>query len=176
MVRKINNTLKKGVTLAELVVIMAVLSIISTMVVSFIVMSGESVSSSKQKADALNDLAIVENMMESWLNTELDNLSATNIIDLNIEIEEGAKKLSFNNGALTIKKNDNETTYKSELVDSIQIVIREKEIEEGKKIKIAICYITYELIITNTNKKKYTYTFCVYPYDYIGSIPQQGGE
>ena len=176
MVRKIKNTFKKGVTLAELVVIIAILSIISTMVVSFVVMSGESVSSSKRKVDALNDLSIVESMIESWLNTELENLPATEKTDLDMELEDGTKKLSFNNGVLTIKKNGNESTYQAELVDSIHIVIREKEIEEGTKIKIAICYITYELFITNKNTKEYTYTFCVYPYDYIADTTQQGGE
>ena len=157
MVRKINNTSKKGVTLAELVVIIAVLSIISTMVISFVVMTGESVSSSKQKADALNDLAIVESMMESWLDTELKDLDAIDS-KKDLILINGSNQLSYDKDTkqLIINKNDVETTYKTELVKSIQIVI-----QELNNNKLAICYITYELAITNKTTKEYTYTFTV---------------
>lgn len=172
MVRKIKNTLKKGVTLAELVVIIAVLSIISTMVVSFVIMTGESVSSSKQKADALNDLAIVESMMESWLDTELKDLDVIDSkIDLNLT--NGSNQLSYDKDTqqLTINKNDTPSTYQTEQIKSIQIIIKELNTK-----KLAICYITYELAITNKTTKEYTYTFTVYPYSYMGSNTQQGGQ
>lgn len=172
MVRKIKNTFKKGVTLAELVVIIAVLSIISTMVISFVVMTGESIRTSKQRVDALNDLAIVENMIEGWLETQLTDLPVTNS-EIDLVLTNGSNELSYNiaNKQLTINNGGNETIYQTELINSIKI-----DIKGTNSKKIAICHITYELFITSKKTQEYIYTFCVYPYNYIGENTQQGGQ
>ena len=69
-----NNKHLRGATIAELIIVLAVLTIISTIVISFVVMSNENVRNSSQKVDALNDIAVVESIVNNWLSSEMEYL------------------------------------------------------------------------------------------------------
>ena len=64
---------KNGATLAELCVVLAVITIISVVVVSFSVMVNERIGISTDKLKAMEDITIVEHFIEGWVNTMLQD-------------------------------------------------------------------------------------------------------
>ena len=102
-----NNKSLRGATLAEMMIVLGVLALISTIVISFVIMSNENVRTSSQKVDALNDIAVVENIMDNWLSSEMKYLSSDYFKDetkkdLDITVNYGDKinKLLFKNGKI----------------------------------------------------------------------------
>ena len=171
---KINNKHLRGVTLTEFIIVLAVLAIISTIVISFVLISNENIRSSSQKVDALNDIAVVEEMVESWLSAEMDNLSLYYFEnerkeDRFITNNKQTSILYWDNGKLHYVLNGVEISYKSETIKNLEITFQKKGDE-----KLAICYITYELVLSNNEKKEYTYSFVVYPYKNIEMVTQGG--
>lgn len=171
------KNLKKGSSLAEMIIVIAVLSIISTIVISFVFMTGESVSTSRQKVDALNDIAIVESIIDSFITSELDNLNNLDSKErLDITINKGTEtnELSFDYDTKQLKalKDNTPTIYQTETVKDIEIIVKENTNDE----KMVICFVTYELNITNNNKRSYTYSFCVNPYEYNNTSGLLGEE
>ena len=77
---------KRGVGIAELVIVLAVLAIISTIVTSFIVMSNEQVRSSNEKVDALNDIAVIESIIEGKIENYLTDGMISDIIQDDSEV------------------------------------------------------------------------------------------
>lgn len=172
------KNLKKGSSLAEMIIVIAVLSIISTIVISFVAMAGESVRTSKQRVDALNDIAIVESIIDSFITSELDSLELTNGKELlNLTVNKGTEinKLSFNEvtNQLIVQKDNIPTTYQSETITKIEILIKKNTNDE----KIAMCFITYQLDITSKKQISYSYSFCVNPYEHNDNLNiLQGGN
>ena len=72
---------RKGVTLAEMCIVLAVVAIVSLSVASFATMAGGRGTAAATKLDAMGDLEIVEAIVESWI------LEAANR-EKNIEIAE----------------------------------------------------------------------------------------
>lgn len=64
---------KKGATLAELCVVLAVITIISVVVVSFSVMVHQRVNISTDKLKAMEDITIVEHFIEGWVETMMQD-------------------------------------------------------------------------------------------------------
>ena len=61
------KTDKKGFTIAELCVVLAIVAIVSAMVVSFSVLLSARTRESSARLDAMNDLELVESAAEGWL-------------------------------------------------------------------------------------------------------------
>ena len=58
---------RKGVTLAEMCIVLAVVAIVSLSVASFATMAGGRGTAAATKLDAMGDLEIVEAIVESWI-------------------------------------------------------------------------------------------------------------
>ena len=183
-----NNKRLRGATIAELIIVLAVLTIISTIVISFVAMSNENVRQSSQKVDALNDIAVVENIVDAWLSSEMRYLSSEysethkekKRLALHIDHNELYKEDSLLFFDFTTKKlnssfNGSDVTYEPETVTDIEILFKQRE-ETNKEtggtmiVSIAICYITYELVLSDSTVNEYTYSFVVYPYDSINTV------
>ena len=65
--------LKKGATLIELSVVLAVLSIISTMVISFSIFFSERVKTTVKANNLMQDVVAVKAVMESWIDDLTEN-------------------------------------------------------------------------------------------------------
>ena len=161
----------KGASIAEMIIVIAVLSIISTIVVSFIVMSNENIRASNQKVDALNDIAVVESIVESWVKDMRKQGGVISFEGETLEAKIGdtpSLTLSFIDGV--IKRNDIEL-YTTSVVKSISYDIKNRESYDGLSLtiidQIVLCTITYEIQISNNNKHEYEYSFAVYSYEYL---------
>lgn len=168
-----NNKSLRGATLAEMMIVLGVLALISTIVISFVIMSNENVRTSRQKVDALNDIAVVESIMDNWLSSEMKYLSSDYFKDeskkdLDITVNYGDKinKLLFKNGKIQCYLNGSEVTYIPDTITKIETIIKNKDEND----RIAICYITYELVLSNNDIREYTYSFVVYPYKFISEV------
>lgn len=180
-----NNKRLRGATIAELIIVLAVLTIISTIVISFVAMSNENVRQSSQKVDALNDIAVVENIVDAWLSSEMRYLASSELYEeketLNLGVNHGDEdKNSYliydsNNNQLLSSFNGSDVTYEPETVTNIEILFRHRK-ETNKEtggiinVSIAICYITYELVLSDGESTTNTYSFVVYPYDSINTV------
>lgn len=174
-----NNKRLRGATLTELVVVLGVLAIISTIVISFLIMSNENVRTSSQKVDALNDIAVVENIMDNWLSSEMRYLPSDS--EYFFSEEEFVSKLftsikvnyfgydnilKFEDGVLYSYLNGSEVTYTPETITDIIMTIRKND--QGERM--AMCDIRYELTLSDGESQGYMYSFVVYPYDGIPEV------
>ena len=85
---KIKNSLNdrkrsKGSTLAELVIVLAVASIISTAVVSYAVMFNKRVKNHNEKLNLMQDMSIAQVFVENWIE------------DLIVEINDGVLSVEY---------------------------------------------------------------------------------
>lgn len=118
---------KGGFTLAELVVVMAIVAIASAMIVSFSVSMGDFVDSNAEEYDFLEDCAIVEEELYKWI-AEQDNpgvefqhedneAGVTN----NWKVDDG-NRVIFASGNLYLYVNNNTPTLIKDLktIDNLQ--------------------------------------------------------
>lgn len=155
---KMKNKGKRGFTLTELVVVIAVLAIISTMVVSFSVMVNGSQRLAKAKVEALGDIRLAESVIENFINDASDsnntNCYRSETMLANIE----GDTLTFENGALNINKTGGEnSTVNFEHITNITFSYHSTK--ENGADTIYYCKITYIV-----GDHEYDYTFCVNPY------------
>ena len=126
---KTNNKKLRGVTLTEVIIVLAVIAIISTIVISFIVVSNENVRISSQKVDALNDITVVESLIDGWFSTEMDNLSSEYFeeneerkrIDI-VSNRDDINYLKFDGIKIYSKINGDESYYQPESITNIEII------------------------------------------------------
>ena len=164
MKRIINS--RRGATLTELVVVLAVIVIASAMVVSFSSLIGGKSTISKAKLEAMQDVRIAESTIEGfieghegidWPNdqTQITELSYTTIID-DVNNKTETDKLYFRYGKLVYNKNGAITEIELESVQSITF-----EKTETLTDVIYFCTVTYK---DPGHDDPATYTFCVNPY------------
>ena len=156
----------KGSTIAEMIIVIAVLAIISTIVLSFVIVSNETVRSSNSKVDALNDIAVAESIVSSWVEDKIEN-NYELTVDINndntIINTHDNFKLSFVDEEIVVYDSNNviiETLYKPTSITDIKFTVFNKESKQ-----LVVCNITYE-IMTTDNKKEYSYSFICYSYSY----------
>lgn len=158
------NNNRRGFTLAELTVVLAVLVIVSAMVVSFTAMVTNSRQLSTARLDALSDVRVAESIIEGFIEgneikTKFEKNAEGNTIPVNtleasdgktIGLEEKEEK-----NVLVIKKGgDIDTTITLERVKSITFDYHGEDAD-----KIYYCTIKYTV-----GNHDYDYTFCVNPY------------
>ena len=151
---------RRGVTLAELCIVLAVISIVSTMVVSFSVLVTERSRVSRARLDALNDIRLVESLVEDWIEDggEITKYSGTPSIESSFFITSGLKN---EEGALIFF--DGESLNfgdKAIHLETVKSMVFEVIENESNTDTLYICTVTYD---TGYEGEK-TYTFCVNPY------------
>ena len=141
---------RRGFTLTELTIVLAVLAIVLTLLVSFTAMTNNSRRISEARLEALQDIRVAESIIENFIegkssitinaekNTLTDN--ENNTLTFNTE----SKTLAVSGGAnLTLER-----------VKSITF-----DYNGGGTEGIFYCTINY-----NVGNHDYYYTFCVYSY------------
>ena len=168
---------RKGFTLAELGVVLAVLAVVAGMVVTFVLMAGSSNKVSSARLEAMQDIRVAEAIIEGFVSSN----------DVSVVTETDGEKEEYTTLTKKITENENKSLYfdtdekkliienggntKSSLelknVKSIRfsVVPKETNVTEGETNntesetdKIYYCYIQYEVA-----GKTYNYNFCVNP-------------
>ena len=142
---KKNN--RRGFTLAELTVVLAVLVIVSAMVVSFTAMVSNSRQLSTARLEALGDVRVAETLIENFMEGNED----VTVIDNNT-LTAGESTLLFDeNGNLVIGNGGSITL---ERVKSITF-----DYHGNNTDGIYYCTVVYTV-----GEKEFSYIFCVNPY------------
>ena len=139
------NNMKRGFTLTELVIALAVIAVVTTMVGTYIALVRNNNKASFERLDAINEISLAESIIEGWIE---DNPSA---IRTENELIADGKNLSFADGTLTF----GEAEHSFELISSITFA----EPDEVSDKRLFICKISYTV-----SETPHTYVFCVTPY------------
>lgn len=163
-----NKKNRRGFTLAELTVVLAVLVIVSAMVVSFTAMVSNSRQLSSARLDALSDVRVAEALIENFIE---GNENVTVADDKN-SISAGGKSLFFTKseeeqgGTLTVTGGETDTTITLERVTEIIFDYYGNDTDQ-----IYYCTVKYQV-----GNHDYDYTFCVNPYvgETVNANTQEG--
>ena len=173
---------RKGATLAELMIVLAVLVIAAGMVVSFSSMMHGAQGISNARHEALQDVRVAESLIEGFIENnegaaqkvEIDENGSLKFIDEN---DKTATLGFFSSNVVSminiINYDDSNAQLQLENIDSIVFNIETNagpeytmRDEDGRLYRLLFptdvlyyCTITYEVADTS-----YTYTFCVNPY------------
>lgn len=161
---------KKGMSLAEIVVVLAVVAIVSTIVVSFSVMVDAKTRSSNSKVDAVADIRVVEDIIDGWVYRHTLNDADFSVVDGNISCVENdvTYHLSFVDGRVVGELINSESLwFDTASIESISFEMFEKNEVDNKDLLI-ICTINYYLIDGSGEKVVTPYVFCVN--EYVGDI------
>ncbi len=150
---------RKGATLAELMIVLAVIVIAAGMVVTFSSMMHGAQGVSNARYEALQDVKVAEALIEGFIEkcaedgvTLVDKKPGETDPDGNIYID-GEETPAIYFHATVFKVGENEVKF-LENIDSITF-----DIDSAGNDTLYYCTINYS--VSNTD---YTYTFCVNPY------------
>ena len=150
------KNLRRGATLTELMVVIAVIAIVAVMVVSFSAMVSGGREMAQAKLDALQDIRLAESVIENFIEENNGNITfEKNENEENIKVKCGEESISFMGGYLVVIRDGNTSLITLETVDSVTF----EKYEKGTDA-IYYCTITYDIGGTNPER----YTFCVNPY------------
>jgi len=173
------NNSRKGATLAELIIVLAVLVIAATMVVSFSSMMHGAQGISNERFEAMQDVTAAESIIEGFIES---HASAENYVSIDDNdhvvfhsVSDPTKTTSFNfynNVDLLLINylNGSNVSMEFEHIESITFeleatIINDSMVIGGKATTVyggdIIYYCTINYSVDKTN---YTYTFCVNPY------------
>lgn len=169
------NNSRKGATLAELIIVLAVLVIAATMVVSFSSMMHGAQGISNERFEAMQDVTAAESIIEGFIESNCNQSASVAFKSGSLVFTRGQNSekkeatLGFHNNIhyiISSGYNGESVKMEFEHIDSITFkfmstngyVDNESEIVATGDI-IYYCTINYSVDKTN-----YTYTFCVNPY------------
>lgn len=151
------KNLRRGATLTELMVVIAVIAIVAVMVVSFSAMVSGGREMAQAKLDALQDIRLAESVIENFIE---EYHSGIDVYETKLEYKEDENSeetdsISFMGGYLEVIRDGNTSRITLETVSSVTF----EKYEKGTDA-IYYCKITYNVGGT----KPESYTFCVNPY------------
>ena len=127
---------KRGFTLVELSVVMALLAIIATMIVSFSSLAGGFVSENNKEYSFLEDYAALKQQLLSWVaeNDTPDSQFTVGLLgNLIVKENENQKYVSFSEGVLSLD------TKQISNLDTIRRVYFTATDKNDKLIKCTVC-------------------------------------
>lgn len=147
------NETKRGMTLVELTVVLAVIAIVSTLVVTFVLMLSEESRLASARLNALEEIELVESLTESWLEDNPDANSDSEGVVLGsgdnyitLGAVDGTVAYGYKNGGST-------SSITLEQITNLEVVIK------GSVDKLFVCTLTYE-----AGGATESYVFCVDPH------------
>lgn len=179
---KTNNRNRRGFTLAELAIVIALIAIVLAMVTSFIVMIDSSRDLSQVKLEAMQNISVAEAIIERFI-TDAENNGGTVAFEdecsdspdnkeyYRLKNSEG-KILFFDKGIHALVSTANEEGKENNLttLDTVKD-IRFRVVQNSKGTdRLYYCTITYDI----GGKSTQEYTFCVNPH--AGENINKGGS
>jgi len=155
---------RKGITLSEICIVLAVVSIVSLAVVSFAAMATGRGATGTDKLKVMQDIELLEAMVDNWFNEvyifDNNTLVRPEVVDESPNVlAVGDKKLWLENGNLyTQFSEENIRTYRFETVTELKF----KRLRQGSD-DIYFCTVTYAYRRGQNTPVEETYTFCINP-------------
>ncbi|MBE6983291.1 MAG: type II secretion system protein [Ruminococcaceae bacterium] len=149
---------RKGITLSEICIVLAVVSIVSLAVVSFAAMATGRGATGTDKLKVMQDIELLEAMVDNWFNT-VYNSGESAVIDTG-ETSVNNRALYFENGNLYINTDGKYQSYRFETVTKLEFEIM-KNAENNDEI--FFCTVTYAYRRGQNTPVDETYTFCINP-------------
>lgn len=149
---------RKGITLSEICIVLAVVSIVSLAVVSFAAMATGRGATGTDKLKVMQDIELLEAMVDNWFNT-VYNSGESAVIDTG-ETSVNNRALYFENGNLYINTDGKYQSYRFETVTKLEFEIM-KNAENNDEI--FFCTVTYAYRRGRNTPVEETYTFCINP-------------
>ena len=167
---------KKGFTLVELVIVLAVLVIAAGMAITFSTMMHGAQSVSNARYEALQNVRTAESLIEGFIENNAGNATEVTFENNTFLFKNDdnviAKFNFFNSNVVKILMitvgNDNPVQMQVEHIENIsfEVVNANGDVctNEGDKIGITTDTLYYCTIEYSVAETTYTYTFCVNPY------------
>lgn len=152
---------KKGFTLSEVCVVLAVVGIVSAIVTSFCIVMHHRSNMSRARLDIVNEINVVETYVERWVDKMYENGAEFSINEgvLTATIGTVDYKATFTDGVFNGEVPADETmTFNTMRIESLEFDCAENE---GTGDKIFFCTATALLPQVNGEDKQEQYTFCV---------------
>ena len=156
---------KKGMTLAEICIVLAIVAVVSTIVVSFTIMVKQNISMSKSNVDAMSDIKVIESAVEGWV---YQQEILGNDLSLEGDFLKGKKgeeeySLSFVDNTIKGTLPDGKgLEYSANTIKSVKFELYDKKIDT-----LIICTVNY-YVSNGKELEVKSYVFCVN--QYIGDI------
>ena len=153
------KTGKKGSTLAELCVVLALIATASAMIASFSMLISARTNLSTARLNAMNDLELVESATEGWMSRMAELGAEVYHNENHTELEFGSYELSFisENKTLTGDLPGNEViTVQLDQVSAIKYTVI-----KGSTGDLCICTVQFDLSSDEPGQYSYSQTFCV---------------
>lgn len=169
-VRRINVKRRRGFTLSELCIVLALVAIAGTIVTSFCLVVHRRSVISRARLDIVNEINVVETYVERWVDKMYENGAKFSINEgvLTATIGTVDYKATFTDGVFNGALPDAEPmTYTTMRIESLTFDFESKNEgadgteNEGKGDKIFFCTATALLPQVNGEDKQEQYTFCV---------------
>ena len=152
---------RKGFTLSELCIVLALVAIVSTIVISFCLIMNKRSAISRARLDIVNEVNAVETLIEKWV----DKMSEQGAVfgkaedgSLLATVNNVDYKATFVNGELkaSVPDGDNEMALATTRIESIAFGMVSKDGDT-----MFFCTATALLPQVNGEAKEEKYTFCV---------------
>ena len=152
---------RKGFTLSELCIVLALVAIVSTIVISFCLIMNKRSAISRARLDIVNEVNAVETLIEKWVDKMSERGATFSISEygtLTATIDDANYGASFANGEFkaSVPDGDNEIAFATTRIESIAFGTVS---EDGDTI--FFCTATALLPQVNGEAKEEKYTFCV---------------
>ena len=160
---------KKGITLTEICVALAVLSIVSLVVVSFAAMATGRGATGTDKLKFMQDIELLETVVDDWFEAVYTGAgsvtveSAEPMAKRELETTSGLT-LQWNNGNLIAvfpAEGGGEPvprTFQFEVITDVQFAVEKSDTDE-----LFFCTVTYVYRQGQNKEVEKTYTFCINP-------------
>ncbi|MBR2472968.1 MAG: type II secretion system protein [Clostridia bacterium] len=167
---KTNNRNRRGFTLAELAIVIALIAIVLAMVTSFIVMIDSSRDLSQVKLEAMQNISVAEAIIERFI-TDAENNGGTVAFEdkcsdspeneeyYRLKNSEG-KILFFDKGIHALVSTANEEGKENTLTTLDTVKDIRFRVISNESDRLYYCTITYDI----GGKSTQEYTFCVNPH------------
>jgi prepilin-type N-terminal cleavage/methylation domain-containing protein len=157
---------KKGMTLVELSVVLAVVAVISSMVISFSVLISRRSSAAGKRLDVMEDTAAIQTVVENWVDGRLTDGVGFLVADGGLTA--GEQTLTFDISTSTLKgtvPDGDDFIYYAQAVKNVTFEVINSTLQENSDF-IIFCTLSYG------DGEKFTFT--VNPF--IGDVYETSEE
>ena len=152
---------KRGFTLSELCIVLALVAVVATIVTSFCLVVHQRSVISSARLNIVNEVNVVETFVERWVDKMSEKGATFSIAEdgtLTATLEGVDYKATFSEGVFNgaVPSGENGMTFSTTSIDSVVF-----EVESKNGDTIFFCTATALLPQVNGDAKEEKYTFCV---------------
>ena len=152
---------KRGFTLSELCIVLALVAVVATIVTSFCLVVHQRSVISSARLNIVNEVNVVETFVERWVDKMSEKGATFSIAEdgtLTATLEGVDYKATFSEGVFNgaVPSGENGMTFTTTSIDSVVF-----EVESQNGDTIFFCTATALLPQVNGDAKEEKYTFCV---------------